>query len=77
MPKIATPHADAAEPELARLRAVIARASHRGDAGAADAARQEYRELKLAAHIRDVVDQAPPLTAEQRDRLALLLRGAS
>ncbi len=27
--------------------------------------------------IRELVDSAPPLTDEQRDRLALLLRGAS
>ncbi|MFN8081261.1 MAG: hypothetical protein U0Q19_17020 [Kineosporiaceae bacterium] len=29
---------------------------------------------RLAEHIERVVAQAPPLTAEQRDRLALLLR---
>ena len=29
-----------------------------------------------AEHIRRVVDSAPPLSPEQRDRLALLLRGA-
>ncbi len=28
-------------------------------------------------HIRRVVDAAPPLTAEQRDKLTLLLRGAT
>lgn len=36
------------------------------------------RELKvaiLAEYIRKVVDAAPPLTADQRDRLAVLLRG--
>lgn len=30
---------------------------------------------RLADHIKRVVDAAPPLTAEQRDRLATLLRG--
>lgn len=31
---------------------------------------------KLADHIRKVVAEAPPLTAEQRDRIAALLRGS-
>jgi hypothetical protein len=31
---------------------------------------------QLEDHIRRVVDVAPPLTAEQRDKLALLLRGS-
>ncbi|WP_127818235.1 hypothetical protein [Microbacterium sp. CPCC 204701] len=35
------------------------------------------REAKLEEHIRRVVEAAPPLTAAQRDRLALLLRPSS
>ena len=35
----------------------------------------EIRTARLADHIRSTVDDAPPLTVEQRDRLALLLRG--
>ncbi|MEV4286446.1 hypothetical protein AB0K40_13170 [Nonomuraea bangladeshensis] len=38
------------------------------------------RELKtetLADYIRALVDEAPALTAEQRERLALLLRGST
>jgi hypothetical protein len=31
----------------------------------------------LAEHIERIVDQAPPLSAEQRNRLAVLLLGAS
>ncbi|MBB5785982.1 hypothetical protein [Jiangella mangrovi] len=38
------------------------------------AARRELRAAALEDHIRKVVDQAPPLTTEQRDRLAQLLR---
>jgi hypothetical protein len=38
-------------------------------------ARQNMRAERLAAYIEKVVAQAPPLTLEQRDRLALLLRG--
>jgi hypothetical protein len=37
-------------------------------------ARRNMRTESLAAHIARVVAEAPPLTAEQRDRLALLLR---
>ena len=29
----------------------------------------------LECHVRRVIDAAPPLTGEQRDKLALLLRG--
>jgi hypothetical protein len=39
--------------------------------------RRELRELQLAEHIRAVVDEAPPLTPEQLDRLAGLLRGSA
>lgn len=38
------------------------------------AATTERKTAALAAHITKLVDAAPPLTAEQRDRLALLLR---
>jgi hypothetical protein len=31
----------------------------------------------LAEHIQRIVDSAPPLSAEQRNRLAVLLLGAS
>lgn len=34
---------------------------------------RRLRELKLEQHIREVVDTAPPLTVEQRTRLAELL----
>jgi hypothetical protein len=37
---------------------------------------REIRIDSLAEHIRRVVDAAPPLTPEQRDRLAVLLRPA-
>lgn len=38
-------------------------------------ARRDLETERLADHIRRVVDAAPPLTAEQRDRLAFLIRG--
>lgn len=37
-------------------------------------AKRLHTEAVLAEHIRRVVDAAPALTPEQRDRLALLLR---
>ena len=38
-------------------------------------ARQNLKAERLAEYIRKTVDSAPPLTPEQRDRLALLLSG--
>ncbi len=40
-------------------------------------ARRNLRTERLADYITRTVDAAPPLTADQRDRLALLLRGGS
>ncbi|MBA8803581.1 hypothetical protein FB382_001872 [Nocardioides ginsengisegetis] len=31
----------------------------------------------MAAHVRRIVDEAPPLTAEQRERLRAILRPTS
>jgi hypothetical protein len=42
---------------------------------AAEAARRgDQAALRFWTHVRDTVDQAPPLTDDQRDRLAVLLR---
>lgn len=40
-------------------------------------ARRDLRAERLAAYITRTVDEAPPLTAEQRARLTALLGGAS
>ena len=40
------------------------------------AERQELEAQRIARHIKKLVDAAPPLSAEQRDRLVLILRGA-
>ncbi len=40
-------------------------------------AQRDLRAAKLADHIKRVVDASPRLTTDQRDRLALLLRGPS
>lgn len=40
-------------------------------------AQRDLRAATLADHIKRTVDAAPPLTADQRDRLAVLLRGGA
>jgi hypothetical protein len=62
-------------------RACLARAEQKArrtraaeDCDAVVEIRREYLELKLTDYITRTVDSAPPLTAEQRDRLASLLR---
>lgn len=42
-----------------------------------DAARRAVTEAVLAKHIADALAAAPPLTDEQRGRLAALLRGGA
>lgn len=41
------------------------------------AERRALAEASISEYVRKVVAAAPPLTGEQRDRLALLLRDAS
>ena len=38
---------------------------------------RQLKAERLADYIRQTVDAAPPLTPDQRDRLALLLRGGA
>ena len=66
-------------PEARRLRGRIAAATrhHPGDTDTIADDKREYRFLVLADYIKRTVDAAPPLTPEQRDRLAVLLRGAA
>lgn len=42
-----------------------------------DEARRALAEEKIRAFVEQTVASAPPLTPEQRDRLALLLRGGT
>jgi F0F1-type ATP synthase delta subunit len=41
------------------------------------AARRDLRAARAEDYIKALVDSAPPLTDAQRDRLAVLLRGAA
>ena len=61
--------------ERARLAAIKRHHPDRLDL-AADAKRN-LAAANLEAHIQRIVAQAPPLTEDQRSRLALLLRGPS
>lgn len=49
-------------------------ATRRADPVAIDAARQALAAAKLEAYVAKVIAIAPPLSPEQRDRLALLFR---
>jgi hypothetical protein len=66
----------ALNPAQRKLRAQIAaKTRHRGPEHPETAeAHREYRAEGLAEHVRRVVDTFPPLTAEQRDKIAALLR---
>lgn len=61
--------------QLAATIAVIER-HHGTDDDRLPDLRRDLRAATLEEHIRKLVDGWPPLTAEQRDRLAVLLRGA-
>lgn len=64
------------DPNVARTRARVAVATRRGDSNALTDARREHAESLLAAYITKVVAKAPPLTEEQRHRIAALLTAA-
>lgn len=56
-------------PSPASERAAIARAVHRGDREAEQAARQRYAEACIEAKIAETGAKSPALTAEQVERL--------
>jgi len=63
---------------LSKRATYAAQKRHHGtDHPATQAASRELREATLARHITRLVDQAPPLTDEQRARLAGLLMPAA
>lgn len=64
-------------PEVARTRSRVAVAHRFHDPVAILEARREHAAAKLEDYIRRTVDAAPPLSPEQRERLAALLRGGS
>ena len=58
---------------LAHLRAMHANAVLRGDADAARSAKCELTAAKLEEYTLKALAEAPPLTIEQRDRIASLI----
>lgn len=61
--------------EVARTRSRVALTTRLGTPEQREEAKRDHAAAKLAQYIERVVDEAPPLTPEQRDRLAVLLRG--
>jgi hypothetical protein len=67
-------------PEQRRHRRARAAANRRHHPAQPEPAADDQRTLKadrLERHIREMVDSWPPLTAEQRSRLTLLLHSGS
>lgn len=63
------------DPEDRHTRArVAALQRHHPNARETTDVQRAFKADRLAVHIRRVVESAPPLSQEQRDRLALLLR---
>jgi hypothetical protein len=60
-----------------QLRGRLANAHRRGDEATILEIRRDLAAAKLEQYIERVVSEAPPLTDEQRDRLAGLLNGAA
>ena len=65
------------DPQIARHGGRKAAAVRHGNIEEAAAADRDLREALLAKAIRVLTDKAPPLTDEQRTRLAALLHGSA
>lgn len=63
--------------QSARARHAVISRHHGATAPRAIEARRDLRAARAAEYIQRLVDEAPPLTAEQRDKLAVLLRGTA
>jgi hypothetical protein len=59
---------------VAVVRGRLGMAVKAGDQKRVDELRRELNEAVAEAYIQRLIDSAPPLTQEQRDRLARLLR---
>lgn len=60
-----------------RTRSKIAHAKKANPAADVSQLRQQLKAERLADYVRRTVEAAPPLTAAQRDRIALYLRGGA
>lgn len=61
-------------PESRRLRSKLANAHRNNPTADVTTIQRDYAAARLEDYIRRTVDEAPPLTREQRDRLAAILR---
>jgi hypothetical protein len=64
-------------PKVAHLRARVATSVRHGNHTAADEARRDLLAARLEEQIKRAVAGAPPLTDEQRRRLAAIIRGGA
>jgi hypothetical protein len=60
-----------------RHRSKLANAIKSGDREAAEIHRRDLAAARLADHVERVISTAPPMTDEQRDRIAAILRRRS
>lgn len=60
-----------------RSRVALLSKTHSPDDPIVLEAKRDLRAARLAEYVEKIVAEAPPLTAEQRDRIAGLLRGSS
>jgi hypothetical protein len=60
-----------------RSRLALVHRHHPDDTDAIDAARRDLKAARAEDYVRHLVESAPPLSPEQRDRLAALLRPTS
>lgn len=58
-----------------KARSAVGVATRNGDPTKIEDARRELAAANLEAYIQRIVSHAPPLTPEQVDRVAVLLRG--
>lgn len=65
------------DPRLAKKRSAVAVASRSGNTHKIESTKRDLAAEKIAVYIERTVNAAPPLTLEQRDRLASLLRGGA
>jgi len=63
--------------ESARARLAVTTRHYGSAAPVTLDARRDLRAARAEDYIKHLVDAAPPLTAEQRDKLAVLLRGSA
>lgn len=64
-------------PTITQARSRLGVATKARDEQAANDARRDLAAAKIAQYVRRVVDEAPPLTSDQLDRLAAILRGGA